>query len=199
MKVNIILNKNLDSIPCAYRFFCFTGKFRTGKRKEFQTLVSEKGGIVKDHINRVVNFLVIGNEIYDELNEPVELEKLNNKIVNAYNLILDGIDIKIISENQFLFLLNNYKSKTYTEYLKIQSFKDPNKEYNINLNELTCECAHFKADRLNYSQNDPRRLCKHLVKALFDLDYVPISLTEFKEKVAIAYLYMGGISGWGQA
>lgn len=41
-----------------------------------------------------------------------------------------------------------------------------NKYYEVNVDELTCTCKDWTCRRHNFSKDNPRRLCKHLVQAL---------------------------------
>lgn len=41
-----------------------------------------------------------------------------------------------------------------------------NKYYDVNIEELTCTCKDWTCRRHNFSKDNPRRLCKHLLQAL---------------------------------
>ena len=82
--------------------------------------------------------------------------------------------------------------------------------YGINLARLACSCPDYIHKRLTFSQNDPRRICKHLLKKLiqdnlFDMQdelcksiiesgWVATNLYTFRvnKKSRIAFMYGDG-------
>lgn len=181
-----------------YKFFCFTGGFLTIKRRECETLVSERGGIVKPRISRVIDYLVIGGQSLDYLDKQPQLltTKMNDALAlrtgGAALEPIGGITIKVISEYHFKNSLSNNVGRVPVDILNIESSTTPDKAYVVSLNELTCNCPNFSEDRAGFAANDPRRLCKHLVKGLTDTGYIPDSLKTHIEKIAIASIYRGG-------
>ncbi len=63
------------------------------------------------------------------------------------------------------------------EEIKIRSFRKRNKFYSVNLFNQTCTCDRFTRDKKStYDKHDYRRLCKHLVRILYefgDIDLMP--------------------------
>lgn len=54
--------------------------------------------------------------------------------------------------------------------------------YNTNIQNLTCNCKDWQKTRKDYSTNDPRRLCKHIINKL-DINNLPSSIKSFKESI----------------
>lgn len=57
----------------------------------------------------------------------------------------------------------------------IPSFSESGTAYIVNLGEITCTCPDWTKQRHNFPKNDPRRLCKHLVKAAISDEQTPFS------------------------
>lgn len=181
------------TVKFAYKFFCFTGHFLSIKRTFCEDEVIRSGGIIKSN-NRLTNYLVIGAGLYGLMDKPQPF--FNNKIDCALALRESGSSISIISEDHFKKSLEEKRECPLNEKLHLESFTTPGKEYEINLPELTCTCLNFAEDRLKYQKNDPRRLCKHMVKTLVDYEYVPDGLNIYAEKIAVAAFYRGGFPGY---
>lgn len=54
--------------------------------------------------------------------------------------------------------------------------------YNTNVDNITCSCEDWKQTRSTYPQNDPRRLCKHLINKMH-INSLPTSLKYFIEDI----------------
>ena len=54
--------------------------------------------------------------------------------------------------------------------------------YKTDITELTCSCLDWTEIRMEYSRNDPRRLCKHIINKL-DINNLPNSIKKFKEDI----------------
>ena len=48
---------------------------------------------------------------------------------------------------------------------------------------LTCSCPDFASQRTEYRADDPRRLCRHLVKKLWEKDSLPTEFLEYREEL----------------
>lgn len=66
--------------------------------------------------------------------------------------------------------------------ITMHSLNDPSVTYNIDLDSLTCSCEHFLNRTYRYDHNDPRRLCKHLVKALIQYG-IPSGLMPYERDI----------------
>jgi len=55
---------------------------------------------------------------------------------------------------------------------RVKSFSDSSVEYIIDLNELNCTCPDFLEERNNFNKNNPKRLCKHLIKEIIHTNYI---------------------------
>lgn len=60
--------------------------------------------------------------------------------------------------------------------------KSANDKYITDTNNLTCTCLDWKEKRHQYATDDPRRLCKHIVKKL-DTNALPKSIKYFRESI----------------
>ncbi len=56
--------------------------------------------------------------------------------------------------------------------------------HRINTKAITCSCEDFRQEREQFRHDDPRRLCKHLVKSFIDAQALPEDLAFFKEGIA---------------
>ena len=72
----------------------FTGALSIDRRQA-QKLVKEQGGVTPSSVSKNLNFLVIADD-----------KKESSKQKEAYKLIKDGADIKIIDEHDFLRMIN---------------------------------------------------------------------------------------------
>lgn len=79
----------------------FTGAMEHMKRKDAQELVRSLGGTTPSAVSKAVNYLVLGDKDYDEF----AAGKLTSKAKAAQKLKNQGADIEIISESEFLALV----------------------------------------------------------------------------------------------
>ncbi len=54
--------------------------------------------------------------------------------------------------------------------------------YDTNIKNLTCSCLDWQTKRAEYSIDDPRRLCKHIINK-FDIENLPESMKYYKEHI----------------
>ncbi len=72
--------------------------------------------------------------------------------------------------------------------IKVESITDRGTFYDVDIQLLTCTCSDFITRRNKYETNDPRRLCKHLIKALLEIEelkkgIIPANLRMYKEEL----------------
>jgi DNA polymerase-3 subunit epsilon len=79
----------------------FTGTLSKMLRRDAMQIVVDLGGICADNINRNTNYLVLGIQDYRKLNG----HEKSSKLKKAEDLINNGFDIEIISENNFYDLV----------------------------------------------------------------------------------------------
>lgn len=82
----------------------FTGKLEKMQRQEAMQKVIDLGGNCANGINKETNFLIIGSFDYVS---SVKNNK-STKVKKAEKLILDGLDLQILSESVFYDLLEEY-------------------------------------------------------------------------------------------
>jgi hypothetical protein len=75
---------------------------------------------------------------------------------------------------------------------KMNSFSEPDKSYEVNATLITCTCPNFREDRQQFSSNDPRRLCKHLVKHFLKNNSLPPNLYFYKDGIEWCAQYNRG-------
>ena len=68
-------------------------------------------------------------------------------------------------------------------FSNITNFKPAHNSYNTNVVNLTCTCEDWKQKRYVYPIDDPRRLCKHIVKKL-DINHLPTSIKHYRESIS---------------
>ena len=69
------------------------------------------------------------------------------------------------------------------DIVKIQSSYDINIFYEVNPSVRTCTCPDFNETHADYLKDDPRRLCKHLIRVFHEKDNLPDDLKFFKEGI----------------
>jgi DNA polymerase-3 subunit epsilon len=84
------------------KVFVFTGALERMTRKEAMQLVVDQGGLCGDGVNKMTNYLVLGN--YDYCKTIKDGKSTKQK--KAEQLKLSGLDIEIISENVFYDMLD---------------------------------------------------------------------------------------------
>jgi hypothetical protein len=55
--------------------------------------------------------------------------------------------------------------------------------HEINTRSITCSCQDFREGREQFRHDDPRRLCKHLVRSFVDAGSLPEDLMRYKEGI----------------
>lgn len=75
----------------------FTGVLKQLSRKDAMQIVVNCGGICADNVTHKTNFLILGNNDYN----PLVKNGKSSKQKKAEKLIIQGCDLKIISENVF--------------------------------------------------------------------------------------------------
>lgn len=76
----------------------FTGTLSAMKRAEAQQIVADIGGFNQNGVNRETNFLVVGQQDFRIVGE----DGMSSKQEKAIKLIERGIDLEILSEDEFL-------------------------------------------------------------------------------------------------
>lgn len=56
----------------------------------------------------------------------------------------------------------------------------------INSKSITCSCPDFRKDREGFRHDDPRRLCRHLVKSFIDARSLPEELELFRKGIELS-------------
>tara|TARA_B100000795_G_scaffold266511_1_gene249800 strand:+ start:703 stop:1623 length:921 start_codon:yes stop_codon:yes gene_type:complete len=81
----------------------FTGTLSSMQRKEAQVKVLEIGGKCSSGVNNSTNFLIVGDQDYSRYGDGFKSSKLKK----AETLMNDGKEIELLSESQFLEMINN--------------------------------------------------------------------------------------------
>lgn len=63
-----------------------------------------------------------------------------------------------------------FKRKKHSPIIEVESFSGSG-NYQLDLNTLSCSCPDFQKRRTHFDAEDPRRLCKHLIKEIDPFDY----------------------------
>lgn len=101
-----IVSENVDfdeDHPFYHKMVVFTGALHCIIRKDAMQSVVNVGGYISNNITKNTNYLVVGSFDYIK---SVKGNK-SSKMKKAEKMCLDGLDIKIISENTFLEMLEN--------------------------------------------------------------------------------------------
>lgn len=90
-----------DTHPFFGKRIVFTGALSRMTRKEAAQLVLDVGGIPSDGMNKETNYLVIGNEDF----KSCVKDGKSAKMLKAEQMQKKGIDIQVISEDQFFDMI----------------------------------------------------------------------------------------------
>ncbi|MGL5346571.1 MAG: BRCT domain-containing protein [Peptostreptococcaceae bacterium] len=90
---NILYNKNV----------VFTGGLSSMRRGDAFKKVTNTGGIPSNSVSKNTDYLVIGDQGIKRFNSRGK----SSKLISAERLVSQGIDLKIISEDEFLNMVNN--------------------------------------------------------------------------------------------
>ena len=84
-------------------YFCFTGKLERMTRKEANKAVALVGGVPEKGVTNHTNILVVGEQDW----RVVGVDGLSSKMKKAKSLLEKGHDIEIMTENDFIRLLDD--------------------------------------------------------------------------------------------
>ena len=84
-------------------YFCFTGKLERMTRKEANKAVALIGGVPEKGVTNHTNILVVGEQDW----RVVGVDGLSSKMKKAQSLLEKGHDIEIMTENDFIRLLDD--------------------------------------------------------------------------------------------
>lgn len=102
LKQCVDANENPDfhhgSIGCAGKKFCFTGASDRYSKKEWKSVVEQKGGLFVDDLSNTVDYLVICNKG----NKAWAHVSYGRKFESARKMQVNGFPILIITEDAFL-------------------------------------------------------------------------------------------------
>lgn len=94
----------------------------------------------------------------------------------------------------FGFIASSLKSKNTASTLEVKSFSHDFVSYKVDTRVITCTCPNFIEDRSKYQIDDPRRLCKHLIKKMWETNSLPQDLIFYKDGIKWSYEYGKGFS-----
>ena len=88
----------VPEIEYSEKYFCLTGKFNYGQRKQCESVIQQKGGFTQKGPTHDTDFLVIGSEI----SPSWSTESYGRKIEKVFMNRFDGIKTSIISEEDWV-------------------------------------------------------------------------------------------------
>ncbi|HCF38757.1 MAG TPA: exonuclease, partial [Thermosipho africanus] len=107
------IETNCTTADCDNPFFgknvVFTGELSKYGRKEAMQLVADLGGIIKSGVSGKTDYLIVGKQ--DET--LVGADGLSKKEEKAYELIANGQDLTILSEDEFYDLLEEVQNEAF--------------------------------------------------------------------------------------
>jgi len=106
MTTSLPIEKDLKTIEFENKTFCLTGTFPSayGDRKQLANIIKDKGGVMKDSVPKLLDYLVIGefgNSDWIHSSYGRKIEKVMENQKDSY------CHTKIISESQLLLFLEN--------------------------------------------------------------------------------------------
>jgi len=115
------------------------------------------------------------NKLFKTYKHPSNSDTDNTKYLHSIKLISNLKQIQVIREgfekipyDDHLFNDSSFTAQLKVDYEEgIKTIPEPSsKKYETKLSEETCTCKDWVQRRNIYQFNDPRRLCKHLIKKL---------------------------------
>jgi hypothetical protein len=81
--------------------------------------------------------------------------------------------------------------------IRVESNTNRGTYYDVDIQLITCTCPDFITTRNKYETSDPRRLCKHLIKAFLETEklkkgIIPVNLQMYKAEFARLKSYDAG-------
>lgn len=92
---------NDENHPFFDRTVVFTGTLQSMVRRDAMQLVVNVGGVCTSSVSKNTSFLVVGDQDYSKFRDGL----MSNKMRTAASLLEEGVDIEIVSEREFLRLL----------------------------------------------------------------------------------------------
>lgn len=83
------------------KLFCLSGNFEHGSKKDIEIMIEDKGGICKSSIVKKTDYLIVGGAG----SESWRMGNYGTKVEKAVKMQEQGLDIRIIGENDFAVIL----------------------------------------------------------------------------------------------
>ena len=103
-QTNMNVCDEIDDIVFAGSVFVITGKFTYAERDEISIVIEKLGGSVSSGVSQKVNYLLVGAGSSAGWSGG----NYGNKIVRALELKSQGFPLKIVSETNFLTILQQH-------------------------------------------------------------------------------------------
>ncbi len=94
-----VVYDNIEEITFEGQKFVFTGSLERFQRNEATDIVKTKGGKVSSSVSKLTNYLIVGLENTDLVNDKDGAKSV--KVIQAENFRAEGKDIKIIKGSDF--------------------------------------------------------------------------------------------------
>lgn len=100
--------ENLEEMPQIWidTKFAYTGSFANFTRKTLEKNIQSFGGVISKSVTKTTDYLVVGQQIAKNLTDGVR----SSKEIKCMEMIDDGHYIKMITEEEFLLLLQEAKN-----------------------------------------------------------------------------------------
>ncbi|MCL5022684.1 MAG: hypothetical protein M1497_04850 [Nitrospirae bacterium] len=112
---------------------------------------------------------------------------MNWIILIVVGIIAAGVWYRRLRRRQSIFSVRADAEVEASFYPEIEKCHD------ISLKTITCSCESFRKERERFRSDDPRRLCKHLVRSFIDVRSLPEDLALYREGIE---WYAGDHSGF---
>lgn len=95
--------------------------------------------------------------------------------------------VVIVAAALYYFIRRQKRQNDFQIYIdphaEASFYPEIEKCHEINTKAITCSCADFRKEREQFRHDDPRRLCKHLVRSFTDANSLPEDLILYKEGI----------------
>lgn len=95
--------------------------------------------------------------------------------------------VVIVAAALYYFIRRQKRQNDFQIYIdphaEASFYPEIEKCHEINTKAITCSCTDFRKEREQFRHDDPRRLCKHLVRSFIDANSLPEDLMLYKEGI----------------
>lgn len=182
-----VLSRVTEKIDLSGKFVCLTGTFIHGSRSSIQKQLENLGAIILKDISSRIDYLIVG----DSGSSDWKFGNYGGKIKKALEYQKKGINIKIISEEDF-FSSNNSKpsKKTFSVPKSEKKHKARNKQINQKpQTEFVISYIKQLDKEIMVEYNTPENFISYFINSGFDSVYLIEPISVKKSQLVLRYRF----------